>query len=177
MKRLMLVVGLLIALAAFWAVLATAQEGKEAKASDAPAHEYVGATKCKICHKPEFTAWEGTPHAKAFDVLSDEEKKKEECVGCHITGTTAKDELLEGVQCEACHGPGGDYKSAKIMNKKKWAAEPEAHKKMAMEAGLIYPTEDNCKRCHKKEGNPNFKEFDFAKMKDKVHPVAAEATE
>jgi len=138
--------------------------------------EYVGAKKCKTCHKKIHKSWLETKHAKAFDVLSDEEKKKAECVGCHITGKTAKDVLLEGVQCEACHGPGSQFKSMKIMNKKKWAANPEVYKKKAIEAGLIYPTEENCKRCHKKEGNENFKPFDFSKRKLRVHPVADSAS-
>ena len=168
MKKLAVIALTLLAFVATWAVVINAEEGKE----EAAAHEYVGATKCKTCHKVQFTSWEETAHAKAFDVLSDEEKKKEECVGCHMTGTTAKDELLEGVQCEACHGPGKDYKSPKIMSKSKWPKDPEGHMKMAVEAGLIMPTEEVCVGCHKKEGNPNFKAFDFEKNKGLVHPVA-----
>jgi len=45
------------------------------------------------------------------------------------------------------------------MSKKKWAADPEAHKKMAIDAGLIYATEETCTRCHQEEGNKNFKPF------------------
>ncbi len=153
------------------AVSATAW-GAEKKAEP----QYVGATKCKVCHMDEHKSWLETKHAKAFDVLSDEEKKKPECVGCHITGKTGKGELLEGVQCEACHGPGSEYKSMEIMNKKRWAADPEKHQKMAVEAGLIYPKEENCTRCHKKEGNPNFKKFEFAKRKPLVHPMQPDTT-
>ena len=138
--------------------------------------EYVGANKCKGCHKVQHKSWLETKHAKAFDVLSDEEKKKPECVSCHITGKTAKGEVLEGVQCEACHGPASKYKSIKIMNKKKWAADPEMYQKKAVEAGLIYSKEENCKRCHKKEGNPNFKKFDFAKRKPLVHVMKSDST-
>ena len=142
----------------------------EAKA-EKKAHEFVGVKKCKTCHKPQFKAWGETAHAKAFDVLSDEEKTKPECTSCHTSGIDAKGVVLEGVQCEACHGGGKDYKSAKIMSKKKWKADPDTHKKMAVDAGLVYPTEETCVRCHTKEGNPNFKPFDFAKSKDLVHPV------
>ena len=138
--------------------------------------DYVGAKKCKTCHKDQHKSWLETKHAKAFDVLSDEEKTKKECVICHITCKTAKGEVLEGVQCEACHGPGSEYKSLKIMNKKKWAADPETYQKKAIEAGLIYSKEENCKRCHKKEGNPNFKKFDFAKRKPLVHVMKSDST-
>ncbi len=153
----------------FMALIASSVFADEAKKD----HAYVGVKKCKTCHKAQFKSWGETPHAKAFDVLSAEEQKDPACVGCHTTGTTAKEVLLEGIQCEACHGGGKDYKSAKIMSKKKWKADPDTHKKMALEAGLIMPTEKDCVRCHTKEGNPNFKPFDFAKMKDLVHPVPA----
>lgn len=147
--------------------------GTAAFSADA-AHAYVGAKKCKTCHKANFKSWLETPHAKAFDVLSDEEKTKKECVGCHITGALADGTTLEGIQCEACHGPGKDYKSTKIMSKKKWKADPEKHMKMALEAGLIIPTEETCKKCHIKEGNANFKEFKFAERVKLVHPALEE---
>ena len=168
MRRFVLVLSVMALMVAVFAVFATAEEAS---------HDYVGAEKCKTCHKAEYAAWSETGHAKAFDVLSDEEKTKEECVGCHLTGKLADGTALEGVQCEACHGPGSDYKSVKIMSKKKWEADPEGYKKMAIEAGLIYPTNDNCIRCHTKEGNANFKEFKFEERKGKVHPVAAEETD
>ncbi|MFQ6008365.1 MAG: multiheme c-type cytochrome [Candidatus Zixiibacteriota bacterium] len=172
---------LLTTYAAIAAILAAcmAWAAEETKKETKPEAEfqYVGAKKCKGCHKDQHASWLETKHAKAFEVLSDEEKKKAECVGCHITGEMSDGTVLEGVQCEACHGPGSEYKSLKIMNRKKWAADPETYKKKAIEAGLIYPTEENCKRCHKKEGNPNFKEFDFAKRKPLVHVMKSATTE
>ncbi len=137
-------------------------------------HKFVGPKKCKSCHKDIHTAWSETAHAKAFTKLSAEEQKDEKCIACHTSGIDKKGALIEGVTCEACHGAGGDYKSAKIMSKKKWAADPETHKKMAIEAGLVYPTEETCVRCHTAEGNKNFKEFKFETAKAKVHKVAAE---
>ena len=171
MRRVTILVIIMTALVAFLGLTAMAEETKKEEVK----HDFVGHKKCKTCHKDVYAAWEATGHASGFSKLSDEEKAKPECVGCHTTGKLTKDgSLMENVQCEACHGAGGSYKSAKIMSKKKWAADPETHKKMAIEAGLIYPTEEDCKKCHRKEGNPNFKEFDFATMKDKVHPVKAE---
>jgi cytochrome c553 len=175
MKKLALVTIALMVAIAFFALIVSAQEGttkeegtkEEAKAEQK--FEYVGATKCKICHKLQYESWAETPHAKAYAALSAEEQKKDECVGCHITGTTAKGELLENVQCEACHGPGSEYKSVKIMSPSKWKEDPDKQLQMAIDAGLILPTEEVCMKCHKKEGNPNFKPFDFAKMKPKVH--------
>lgn len=167
MRKVLVFALLIIGAFALTALLATAEEGA------APKHEFVGADKCKICHKDVFTAWQATGHAKAFDVLSDEEKKKPECVSCHITGKLADGTQLNGVQCEMCHGAGSDYKSPKIKSKTGWANEREKYVAMAKEAGLILsPTEEDCKRCHKKEGNPNFKEFKFEEAKKLVHPVA-----
>jgi len=182
MRRVTILVIIMTALVAFLALTAMAQEAKEEakeevkeEAKEEVQHDFVGAKKCKICHKAQFTSWSETGHATSFDKLTDEEKAKPECVTCHSSGNLAKDSsLMEGIQCEACHGAGGDYKSAKIMSKKKWAADPETYKKMAIDAGLVYPTEEDCKSCHKKEGNPNFKEFDFAKMKGKVHTMSEE---
>lgn len=165
MRKVTTFVLIILALVAVTAVIASA--------ADEVKHEYVGAKKCKACHKAVHTAWAATKHANAFALLSETEQKDPKCIGCHTTGTTAKGVLLEGVQCESCHGAGGDYKSAKIMSKKKWKADPEAHKKMAVDAGLTYPNEKTCVKCHTKEGNPNFKEFKFAERKDKVHAVEA----
>lgn len=185
MRKLMVIALLGLALLAFVALTAVAQEAakeeakvaaKEAKQeAKGAAFEYVGAEKCaNMCHKDQYNAWLETKHAKTFDVLSAEEKAKPECGGlCHITGKLADGTVLEGAQCEACHGPGSAYKSPKIMSKAKWPGDPEAYKKAAVEAGLIYPTAETCANCHKEEGNPNFKPLDFEKSKGTVHPVAA----
>jgi hypothetical protein len=166
-----MVAAVLLLIAAGWGQEETKAKKEEVK------FEYVGAKKCKICHKEVHKSWSETKHASAFEVLSDEEKKKPECIKCHITGKMADGTVIEGVECEACHGPGSEYKSIKIMNKKKWAADPETQRKMAIEAGLIYPpTEEDCTRCHRKEGNPNFKEFVFAERKDKVHIMPSDTT-
>lgn len=156
-----------------------------ASAEDAE-HKFIGVKKCGMCHKSEAKGnqlgqWEASPHAKAFEVLASEaalkigkEKGLEAppqesaaCLKCHVTGHGAKAELFEasfeaaqGVQCESCHGPGGDYKSLKIMK----------DRELSVAAGLIIPTAETCKQCHNEE-SPNFKGFDFKKMWAKVaHP-------
>jgi len=151
------------------ALISVSIYGEDAKKE--VSNDYVGVKKCKTCHKDKYTAWLETKHANTFSLLSVEEQKKPECIKCHTTGTTIKGVVLEGTQCEACHGPGSKYKSPKIMSKKKWKADPEGHKKLALDAGLVMPTEKTCKKCHTKEGNTNFKGFDFATAKNKVHPI------
>ncbi len=116
---------------------------------------YVGAEKCKLCHKVEYASWLTTKHAKAYEALSPANRAKPECIRCHITGNT-KD--LPGVQCEACHGPGSDYKSLTIMKSREKSTA----------AGLILPTEKTCTACHNSK-SPQFKSFNYAEMVKKVH--------
>lgn len=149
--------------------------------------QYVGVAKCKVCHSKEtlggveFQSWEQTAHAKAFETLKPGVKAEAktaanldpqkdyssdpQCLKCHTTGygkPAAADAKLEGVQCEACHGPGSEYKNPKIMSKKKYQENREAARKENMAAGLIIPTEEVCQGCHNQE-SPSFKEFDFQK--------------
>jgi len=138
-------------------------------AGAAPA-QYAGAAKCKTCHLKEYTTWAASPHATAFERLSPEERKKPECVGCHVTGSgkpTMPGAALEGVQCEACHGPGSLYKAVSIMSKKAYETDREGAHKKALEAGLILPTEATCKGCHN-EKSPNYKPFDFKTYSEKI---------
>lgn len=117
---------------------------------------YIRAEKCgKLCHKVEYTSWLTTKHAKAFGNLPAADQAKKECISCHITGGT-KD--LPGVQCEACHGPGSEYKSLQIMKSRE----------KSLAAGLVIPTEKVCLTCHNSK-SPHFKGFKFAEMAAKVH--------
>lgn len=169
MRKPTIIALLIMGLLGVWLVSAAAQEETAAE------HQYVGAKKCKICHKDVYEAWEQTPHANAWAALSKEEQGKAECITCHMTGKDADGEMIVNVECEACHGPGSDYKSPKIKSKKKWEESPEEMRKMAMEAGLNpHPGAEVCTQCHKKEGNPNFKEFNYDEMSKKVHPIKAE---
>ena len=133
---------------------AKAEKKKEVK------HEFVGAKKCKICHKEEFASWEKTGHAAAWELLDAEQQAGIECTGCHSTGTTAKGVFLEGVQCEACHGAAADYKKKTIM---------KDHEK-ALAAGLITPDSTLCATCHN-ENSPTFKGFNFHKHMAEVNGI------
>jgi hypothetical protein len=110
---------------------------------------YMGAKFCRTCHssadKDRYHLWLESRHAKAFDVLTGAEKTDPNCLSCHTTGSQQpisekslrKD--LRGVQCEACHGPGSEYKSMKIMK------DP----KRARANGLWEVTREVCLKCHK----------------------------
>jgi hypothetical protein len=145
--------------------------------------EYVGTKKCKMCHIKIYKKWQAVGHSTAFELLKPgvkpEVKKKAgldpqkdytadaSCVECHTTGN---DVTRPGIQCEACHAPGKGYTKPTIMNKKKWKVDPDKHKKLALEAGLVVaPSEENCKTCHN-EKSPTFKPFDFkARYEDIKH--------
>lgn len=100
-------------------------------------HAYVGAEKCKMCHKTQFASWQETTHAKATEAAkaSTERTYDASCLKCHATNA---DEALSGVQCEACHGPGADYRKMSIMK----------DKDAAIANGLIIPTQATCDGCH-----------------------------
>ncbi|MGD2089742.1 MAG: cytochrome c family protein [Candidatus Aminicenantes bacterium] len=132
---------------------------------------YVGAKKCKMCHKGAkkgevWEKWEKGPHAKAFETLKAKgEEKNPKCVECHVTGFNAGGYKIgdanaakfEGVGCESCHGPGSAYKKMSIMK----------DKKKSMENGLIEPTEEVCKKCHN-EKSPTFKGFNYSEWAKKI---------
>jgi hypothetical protein len=100
-------------------------------------HEFVGASKCKMCHKVQYASWENTKHAKATDTAKAGTDREwgAECLSCHVTNNS---EDFQGVQCEACHGPGADYKKMSIMK----------DRDAAVSNGLVIPTQATCDGCH-----------------------------
>ena len=137
-------------------VLAVVAVSFSAQAQD---HEYVGAAKCKMCHKVQYASWEQTVHAKATDVAkaSTDREYSADCLKCHATNAT---EELAGVQCEACHGAGNDYKKMSIMK------DLEASKAN----GLVIPSQETCDGCH--TGDDHSKKIvkaDNLSNKDAIH--------
>jgi hypothetical protein len=145
--------------------LALAQEGKEA-AKEEVKHEYVGVKVCKLCHTKDgiYPSWEKTKHATAYDSLTEAQKKEKGIDAYYTTGKLPDGTLLTNIQCEACHGPGSDYKMISIMK----------DKEKAMANGLNLPTAETCQKCHNENAptealKATVKGFDFEKMKAKVH--------
>ena len=159
-------------------------------AGDKP--EYVGASKCKACHKAEkngqqFKLWSEKKHAQAYKDLSSKgatDKIKAagladgtdattvaECLTCHSTAHGKKNlgksfKTDEGVSCEACHGPGNNYKKMKVMK----------DRKAAIAAGMTEITKDTCLGCHgETAAGHKTEKFDFEKAKVTIaHPVPKE---
>jgi hypothetical protein len=162
-------------------------------ATEKPKHPYIGTEKCKLCHKTEaqgkqYVLWSESKHAKAYATLAGEEakavakklgiddpQKSDKCLKCHVTAFGVAAEFLgpkytleEGVGCEACHGPGGDY------NKKATMEGITRGEIAAASVGLVIPDEKLCVGCHNQE-SPTFKAFKYDEMAKKIaHPLPAE---
>ena len=130
---------------------------------------YVGSRACGACHAGkgmgnQYGLWLHSKHSRAYATLARPESKQivaisglrqapQEaaiCLGCHATAYNAeaweKDDGFrteEGVQCEACHGPGSEYMSEALMR------NPQE----AMKAGLRMPDEGFCMGCHIEKGS------------------------
>jgi hypothetical protein len=148
-------------------------------------HAFIGAGKCKMCHNADakgaqFNKWSESRHSKAYATLAGakakeiaaakgiaDPQKDAGCLSCHVTGHGAAAALLtekysveEGVSCESCHGPGGDYWKMNVMK----------DRTASVAAGLVLPDEKTCATCHN-DKSPTFKGFDYAKAQAAIaHP-------
>ncbi|HWQ53463.1 MAG TPA: multiheme c-type cytochrome [Bryobacteraceae bacterium] len=130
---------------------------------------YVGARACAACHTGkgignQYGLWLHSKHSRAYAALARPESKEiveisglrqvpQEaaiCLGCHATAYNAekweKDDdfrIEDGVQCEACHGPGSEYMTEAVMR------NPEEARK----AGLRIPDDRFCLGCHVEKGS------------------------
>jgi len=173
----------------FFGVFTIPLMGQEGAAkSEAPG--YVGTKTCGMCHKGEkkgsqLEIWQSSAHANAYTDLGKDKAKEfaakagvkgnpqesDQCLKCHVTAFGADASLIgkkfvkeEGVQCEACHGPGSNYKKKTVMQ----------DRELAVKAGLVMPDEKTCTACHN-EDSPTFAGFDFNEYLGKIaHPIPGE---
>lgn len=144
----------------------------------------------------QMQKWLDSPHAKAFETLASDESKaiaaemglgdpqtEAACLKCHVTAhgkpdaafgarfkafDKSDDRHVDGVGCEACHGPGSEYKSMKVM-KALTSGETEP-----ASVGLWTPDEALCVSCHNEE-SPTFKGFNLEEYMAKIdHSIPAE---
>ncbi len=166
-----------------------------AAGTQAADHKFIGAAGCKMCHKgvtkgSQFEIWESSRHSKTVETLKSEAAVKigkekglkvppseaAECLKCHTTGHGAPAALFDakfdknaGVQCEACHGAGGDYKSLTVMKDRQKSIDAGMNP-IAVADGSA---EKHCVKCHNSE-NPTFKGFNFKEYWEKIkHPKPA----
>ena len=146
-----------------------------------------------MCHSADakgaqYKVWAASPHAKAFATLATPEaaevakkagvtgspQQAPQCLECHTTGCQAPAEARaavkpdDGVSCEACHGPGGNYSTMAVMKAVFAGTTPPAG------VGLVVPDEKTCLRCHN-EKSPTFKPFVYKERLAKIaHPYPVE---
>jgi Cytochrome c554 and c-prime len=88
-----------------------------------PAPKYAGAQVCVTCHSSICRYEANTPHASAFSSANFAAlggQTNSSCLACHTVGyglptgfvSASKTPLLEGVQCENCHGPAANHANA-----------------------------------------------------------------
>jgi predicted CXXCH cytochrome family protein len=109
---------------------------------------YVGSKKCSACHSAIDITWQKTRHAKAIESLKKTgQETLPACVKCHVTGYEKDGGFVDyeltpemaGVQCEVCHGPGGNHIST--------LAAKDIIKKGGAEL---------CRQCHTQGQDPGF---------------------
>jgi len=140
---------------------------------------YVGAAKCQICHKTDsqgrqYPIWQAGKHASSFVNLSSAKAASmaqslgvkdptgdPKCLKCHAPLFAQSPEVkAEGVTCEACHGPGSEYKKLSLMK------DPtEARKNGLVLFADAAAVKDRCLACH---ANAHNLPFDFASAWDKI---------
>jgi hypothetical protein len=107
---------------------------------------YTGYAACRNCHRQQTDQWLSTAHARAFTTLTlQSQDYNPECIPCHTTGFSYTGGFIMpdltsemgGVQCEMCHGAGGDH----------------AHNE-SVSLGII--PQDICTTCHTPGRSPQF---------------------
>ena len=111
---------------------------------------YLGSSWCGSCHVSIEKEWQKSGHAHAISSLEKKNRLNDpDCLKCHVTGlddikavggfvAMAVNPKMAGVQCEACHGPGGKHAQA-----------PHKVKMKPL-------TEKDCRLCHNHETDPDF---------------------
>jgi len=128
--------------------------------------------RCLICHVTGYTAPAVAKIFEKGEIAKIYEKGEiAKIYGKEGPPKGEKYSIEEGITCEACHGPAGDYITSHIK---------KDNKKQAMADGLIIPTEELskelCVRCHNKE-SPTYQEFKYkeaVKLVEHHKPTAEE---
>lgn len=114
---------------------------------------YLGAKVCGACHYEKHQEWQETRHAGALETLKRiGMDKNQRCLQCHTVGlglptgfvSSEQTPQLGGVQCENCHGPGGQH----IAN----LFDPSMRPKVTLAA-------ETCGGCHTDAHHPTYDEW------------------
>ncbi|MBN2105942.1 MAG: redoxin domain-containing protein [Deltaproteobacteria bacterium] len=114
---------------------------------------YIGAESCKKCHEHEYAQWSTTAHAAVAHspaaAAAPPEKKYRFTTGSGSPGGYPAPGR-EGVQCEACHGPGERH----IQNPEKKGQDYIVGLGGSCDSCVV---EQICRTCHGPDDDPKFK--------------------
>jgi cytochrome c554/c'-like protein len=114
------------------------------------ASDLAGPASCRTCHAEAYRIWAASPHARAAQALTPEQRKQPLCLQCHSRDEQrAGQSDVQGVSCETCHGGGRFYQPAVVMR----------DKELSRLFGLVDPTPQGCMVCHGGQ-SPSLKPFD-----------------
>ncbi|HTV88389.1 MAG TPA: multiheme c-type cytochrome [Stellaceae bacterium] len=158
----LLACALSLAAAASWAQAPTQSVASE--------QNVVGPSQCAKCHKVEATIWQHTHHFASFRSMPRLPKAEEIaqkmgiqrireagtiCAKCHFTSAVQNGQLqvIAGISCESCHGPGKNYIDVHPGKKGETPAQIAERLRRAQAAGMIRPNmifkiAKNCYSCH-----------------------------
>jgi predicted CXXCH cytochrome family protein len=128
----------------------TTTPGQQGGGGDGAA-AFVGAQVCSTCHQSSYAAWTSTLHSQAMTTLTAiGQGANAGCVPCHAVGvgqdtgfvSLADTPALANVQCENCHGAGGNH--IKNPEQKPMAVPLEA---------------EVCGTCHQGFHHPNYEQW------------------
>src|SRR6267378_1513936 len=73
------------------------------------ASDLVGPESCRACHAEAYRIWSQSPHARAVDSFTPDQRRSALCLSCHSRDEQRSNpaDPVAGVSCESCHG-GGD---------------------------------------------------------------------
>ncbi|UCC72537.1 MAG: ankyrin repeat domain-containing protein [Gemmatimonadota bacterium] len=140
--------------------------------------QYIGSHQCRACHLGEahgnpYLKWVSSRHAAAYWRLAtdwalflalsrphfqdmENPRADSRCLLCHATAAQDPDALFastfdvgEGVGCEACHGPGSEYRDPAIMS----------DRAAFRAAGGRIPDQGTCRSCHRNPDRFQFEEW------------------
>ncbi len=129
----------------------TSEEGMEPIATAMTADRYLGQQACAGCHPAAHRISAASKHVTALATLEKKNAQYDpECLRCHAVGYGAKDGFvnarktpgLAGVQCENCHGRGGDHVDALRSGRAAKTLRPV--------------TPNTCVKCHDRENSESF---------------------
>lgn len=133
-------------------------------------YNYVGNSKCRLCHRNFFLGRKNDPHDHAMESLvSSGEEKNPHCLRCHSTGhgtptgfvDMEKTPRLANVQCEGCHGPGNVH-IALAKDKVKNEAKKFTGGGFLAGDGTTEVLKNICASCHTERWDRSYHDFNKA---------------